>query len=148
MKYIKKYSSLIVESVRDDLQEFCELNLAYLLDEDFVISIRRRDNLPRDMKDHKQGFVICFGLRVENGIIDSTAGFTWNDITNHFIPFLHRLSQSYTIDRNIMIKLQQGYPYGHETKMIAPTSMMNHDLMLDVFADKLIRNISISVEQE
>ena len=148
MKYIKSYSSLIIESIKSDLKEFCELNLAYLLDEDFVISIRRRDNLPRGMKDHKQGFVICFGVRVEDGVIDNTAGFTWNDITNHFIPFLHRLSQSYTIDKSIMVRLQQGYPYGHETKMIAPTSMMNHDLMLDVFADKLIRNISISVEQE
>jgi hypothetical protein len=148
MKYIKKYSSLIVESVRDDLQEFCELNLAYLLDEDFVIAIRRRDNLPRGMKDHKQGFIISFGVRVEDGVIDNNAGFTWNDITNHFIPFLQRLSQSYTIDKSIMVRLQQGYPYGHETKMVAPTSMMNHDLMLDVFADKLIRNISISVEEE
>jgi hypothetical protein len=148
MKYIKKYSSLIVESVRDDLQEFCELNLAYLLDEDFVIAIRRRDNLPRGMKDHKQGFIISFGVRVEDGVIDNNAGFTWNDITNHFIPFLQRLSQSYTIDKSIMVRLQQGYPYGHETKMVAPTSMMNHDLMLDVFTDKLIRNISISVEEK
>jgi len=148
MKYIKKYSSLIVESVRDDLQEFCELNLAYLLDGDFVIAIRRRDNLPRGMKDHKQGFIISFGVRVEDGVIDNNAGFTWNDITNHFIPFLQRLSQSYTIDKSIMVRLQQGYPYGHETKMVRPTSMMNHDLMLDAFTDKLIRNISISVEEE
>jgi len=148
MKYIKSYSSLIVESVRDDLQEFCELNLAYLLDEDFVIAIRRRDNLPRGMKDHKQGFIISFGVRVEDGVIDNNAGFTWNDITNHFIPFLQRLSQSYTIDKSIMVRLQQGYPYGHETKMVRPTSMMNHDLMLDAFTDKLIRNISISVEEE
>lgn len=131
MKYIKKYSSLIVESVTDDLQEFCELNLAYLLDEDFTINVRK-------MFINNQ-YLLTF---------DRKSGFTWDEIADQFIPFLQRLSQSYTIDKSIMVRLQQGYPYGHETKMVAPTSMMNHDLMLDVFADKLIRNISISVEEE
>lgn len=44
MKYIKKYSSLIVESVKDDLKDFCEWNLAYLMDDDYRVMITRRNN--------------------------------------------------------------------------------------------------------
>jgi hypothetical protein len=112
MKYIKKYSSLIVESVTDDLQEFCELNLAYLLDEDFTINVRK-------MFINNQ-YLLTF---------DRKSGFTWDEIADQFIPFLQRLSQSYTIGERIMVRLQQNYPYGHETKMVRPTSMKNHYMM-------------------
>jgi hypothetical protein len=40
MKHIKNFN-LIVESVKDDLKDFCEMNLAYLMDDDYKIMITR-----------------------------------------------------------------------------------------------------------
>ena len=92
MKYIKSYSSLIVESVKTDLKEFCELNLAYLCDEDYKVMITRRDSLPIDNSHHKKGLIIHF-YKWES----DDENFKWGEIENHFIPFLQRLSNEYTV---------------------------------------------------
>ena len=42
MKYIKQFNHLILESFTTDLKEFCELNLAYLLDDDYTITVKDR----------------------------------------------------------------------------------------------------------
>ena len=60
MKYIKKLSSLIIESIKSDLKEFCELNLAYLMDDDYKVMITRRDSLPIESSHHKKGLIIHF----------------------------------------------------------------------------------------
>ena len=80
MKYIKKYSSLIVESVKDDLKDFCETSLVYLLDEGFEI----------DCEESRFGIIDIF--------LSLNKQFDWNDIKDYFIPFIQLLSRRYVLE--------------------------------------------------
>ena len=92
MKHIKNFN-LIVESVKDDLKEFCEMNLAYLMDDDYKVMITRRDSLPSFSPGHKQGHLIHF----YRWIGGKTDFFELSEVEDHFIPFLQRLSNQYEV---------------------------------------------------
>ena len=135
MKYIKKYSSLIVESVTDDLKEFCELNLAYLMDDDYKVMITRRDSLPIDNMYHKKGLIIHF-YKWES----DEENFKWDEIENHFIPFLQRLSNEYTV-----VECQIVYSnYNAPKYVVSLESLINGDLP----KERLIESILVIVEEE
>jgi hypothetical protein len=131
MKYIKSYSSLIVESVKDDLKDFCEWNLAYLCDDDYRVMITRRDSLPIDNMYHKKGLIIHF-YKWES----DEENFKWNEVENHFIPFLQRLSKEYTL-------VECQIDYG-ATKYIIPIE----DLLNGIVPKRLIERILVIVEEE
>lgn len=77
MKYIKPFNE---NNNEYDLKEFCEINLAYLLDnEDFQLNI----DFFGDPEYQKQG-----QIRIEND-----NGFKWDDIKDYFIPFLIQLDK-------------------------------------------------------
>jgi len=94
MKYIKKFNESIDV---DDLREFCESNLAYLLD-DYLLRINPltlnsgaeaqmlqiRTSFPRYNSD-------------TNTFSHPIGHFFWNDIKDYIIPFLKRLKKSYRI---------------------------------------------------
>ena len=135
MKYIKSYSSLIVESIKTDLKEFCELNLAYLYDEDYKVMITRRDSLPIDNSHHKKGLIIHF-YKWES----DDENFKWGEIENHFIPFLQRLSNEYTI-----VECQIVYSnYNAPKYVLSVESLINKGLP----KERLIESILVIVEQE
>ena len=135
MKYIKSYSSLIVESVKTDLKEFCELNLAYLCDEDYKVMITRRDSLPIDNSHHKKGLIIHF-YKWES----DDENFKWGEIENHFIPFLQRLSNEYTV-----VECQIVYSnYNAPKYVVSLESLINEGLP----KERLIESILVIVEQE
>ena len=131
MKYIKSYSSLIIESIKGDLKEFCELNLAYLMDDDYKVMITRRDSLPIDNMYHKKGLIIHF-YKWES----DEENFKWDEIENHFIPFLQRLSKEYTL-------VECQIDYG-ATKYIIPME----DLLNGIVPKRLIERILVIVEEE
>ena len=137
MKYIKSYSSLIIESIKGDLKEFCELNLAYLMDDDYKVMITRRDSLPIDNMYHKKGLIIHF-YKWES----DEENFKWDEIENHFIPFLQRLSKEYTLVEcqiDYRIKFGRGV-----TKYIVPIE----DLLNGILPKGLIDRILVIVEEE
>ena len=135
MKYIKSYSSLIIESIKTDLKEFCELNLAYLYDEDYKVMITRRDSLPIDNSHHKKGLIIHF-YKWES----DEENFKWDEIENHFIPFLQRLSKQYTV-----VECQIVYSnYNAPKYVLSLESLINEGLP----KERLIESILVIVEQE
>jgi len=76
MKYLKPFNEN-VDNFKEELQEFCELNLAYLLDEGTKIEII-------DFPD--------------NALIEiKLPTTTWDDIKDHMIPFLTRLQNKYKL---------------------------------------------------
>jgi hypothetical protein len=89
MKYLKR----IFESTKtkEELQDFCETNLAYLLDDDFVIEVR--DDV-YGSKFNKIKYMIH--------IRRTTPGyrFKWKDVNDKIIPFLHVLNREYDISRH------------------------------------------------
>lgn len=91
MKHLKRFNeSFEQQMVREELQDFCETHLAYLLDDGYEIYVKEdRDSLlfaltiPSDMSTEE----------------DPDAGeFKWNDIKDHFIPFLIHLNNNYEIN--------------------------------------------------
>ena len=94
MKYLKKYneaksrrysfSAKPEEGELDELKDFCETNLAYLIDEDFVVEVSNDYT-------HKNFHISI----LKEG--SKYKGFTWEEVKDYFIPFLTHLSRKYEI---------------------------------------------------
>jgi len=83
MKHLKPFNEAVGDTFAQELQDFCEMNLAYLIDEELDISILLvRGGLGL-------GFKLTLELN-ENPRL-------WNDIKDHMIPFLTRLSNQYEL---------------------------------------------------
>jgi hypothetical protein len=85
MKHLKPFSEAVGDTFAQDLKDFCEMNLAYLMDEELDISI-----LPV-----RSGLGLGFKLTL---VLDDNPRL-WNDIKDHMIPFLTRLSNQYEIKK-------------------------------------------------
>jgi hypothetical protein len=91
MKHLKRFNESFEQQLtREELKDFCETNLAYLLDDGYEIYVKEdRDSL-------------LFALTIPSDISteeDPDAGeFKWDDIKDHFIPFLTHLNNNYEIN--------------------------------------------------
>jgi hypothetical protein len=91
MKHLKRFNeSFEQQMAREELQDFCETHLAYLLDEGYEIYVKEdRDSL-------------LFALTIPSDISTEedpdACEFKWNDIKDHFIPFLIHLNNNYEIN--------------------------------------------------
>ena len=102
MKHLKKFSaihSLLEQSNeslnKEELQDFCDTYLAYLLDEGYSIEAS-------EIGFGEYVLVLRNENRPTNVPIDSPELlFTWEEVKDQFIPFLHMLSKQYTITRSI-----------------------------------------------
>jgi hypothetical protein len=91
MKHLKRFNESTSGLDKEEVQEFCENYLAYLLDEGYEIFIKKdRDNS------------LLFSFTIPIGGFDSVPEdcdeFKWNEIKDHFIPFLIHLSNNYEIN--------------------------------------------------
>ena len=88
MRYLKSFNegtSFLPEDL-NELQYFCETYLAYLIDEGFGIRVRHGSRKDR--------------VRIEfyKGEIHFPIAFSWDDVKDHIIPFLHMLIREYSIE--------------------------------------------------
>ena len=128
MKHLKRYNESLTPDGIDDLKEFCEMNLVYLMDEDFIVDIDSRFGTTGN---------VSFNLKRE-------LGFTWNEISDHFIPFLQRLSNKYVIIDRIMISFQ-----GTGTRDTLPVeSLINDNIGTVLPSETLIRSIFMRIVDE
>ena len=81
MKYLKLFNESLKEET-EELQEFCDMNLAYLGDEGFKTKIESYSNSK-----------IIYFTKVGNP--DELKTFEWDEIKNSFIPFLTLLDRKY-----------------------------------------------------
>ena len=94
MKYLKKYNEAKSrkfgfmakpeEGELDELRDFCETHLAYLVDKDFVVDVSNDFT-------HKNFHISI----LKEG--SKYKGFNWEEIKDYFIPFLTHLSRKYVI---------------------------------------------------
>ena len=94
MKYLKLFkesksrkfgfSDKPEEGELDELRDFCEIHLAYLVDKDFVVDVSNDFT-------HKNFHISI----LKEG--SKYKGFTWEEIKDYFIPFLTHLSRKYEI---------------------------------------------------
>jgi hypothetical protein len=84
MRYLRKFN----ESITDDLQSFCNDNLAYLIDEGFRVKVDRTENNQVKIEIHKFYF-------------PNWTKFTWDDVKDDVIPFLDILRDKYSFFEDI-----------------------------------------------
>lgn len=84
MKFLKRYSESILSN---DIEEFCNDYLPYLLDDGFVCNFGTLDFGRVGLVLEKEG---------NTQAIQQT--FKWSDVKNDFIPFLHLLNEKYDIE--------------------------------------------------
>lgn len=77
MEHLRRFD----ESLKDELQDFCETNLAYLIDEGFMVRISKFEG-----DDYHQ---IMIGYGNENRL--------WSEMKDQILPFLHFLFKDYEL---------------------------------------------------
>ena len=88
MKYLKRFNEGLAQ---EDLKDFCESSLAYLLDEGFTINVMSAD----DIRSRLPRGQFNIWLQKDNG----RDFFKWDDVKDYYIPFLQLLSNRYVIDK-------------------------------------------------
>jgi hypothetical protein len=88
MKYLKTFESIDLEK---DLRDFCETYLAYLLDGDFQLDVIW---MGHDYMVHPED---CYTINLIKLNDYGATGFTWNEVKDSYIPFLHMLNKKYQI---------------------------------------------------
>jgi len=78
MKHLRRFN----ESLKEELQDFCETYLAYLIDEDFKIRISKFEG-----DDFHQ---IIIGT-------SEPRNFLWSQVKDQVLPFLHFLFKNYEL---------------------------------------------------
>ena len=87
MKYLKRFNE---NNTHEDLQDFCETHLAYLLDDGYELYIG---------DDHGKktiSITIPSDVSNEDGEYD-TGEFEWNNVKDHYITFLTHLNNKYNV---------------------------------------------------
>jgi hypothetical protein len=95
MKHLKPFNES-KDNLVEDLQDFCETSLAYLLDDGYDISVTLRDKVKFPDKQH---LLVTLGL---NGIgedlwLQDYNLFSWNDVKDYYIPFIQMLVRRYEL---------------------------------------------------
>ena len=114
MKHLRKFNEGLSFSEFNELKEFSENCLAYLLDEGFELELvdrnGRESNDPSFDEDAEYFWVDLYGP-TENG---DTISYSWDQIKDYYIPFLKLVQKRYTLtdgDWNkdlVLFKIEEG----------------------------------------
>ena len=105
MKHIKTFNEAITwnpAEFKQELQEFCEINLAYLLDDTVDLYVTNASDWDEysswqeDLHRIQLNITLPFGTLAEYNIPRRSPK-KWNEIKDHMIPFLIRLNKEYEV---------------------------------------------------
>ena len=86
MRFLRKFNESL--EGQEELQEYCEMNLAYLIDDGFFM----------DISLHGGTYIIILrkqSITNRHGV--TTPYFRWDDIKDHYIPFIERIRSKYKL---------------------------------------------------
>ena len=146
MKHLKMFNESID---KDELADFVESCLAYLLDEGFRIFI------PRGSEDD----TTAIWLSLSNQYAVKSNAFTWDDIKDYYIPLLKLLSNRYQIigfgnprkdsrsTSQVRFRLHQGYT--DEAFRDFPLYTVVNDTLFGSYSDKKsIYSVGIMIKEK
>lgn len=95
MKHLKPFNESLQPDEVEQLKDFCETSLAYLLDDGYNVSVSVRDKVKYPGKNH---VIVSLGLPkyIESGLLEY-GKFHWNDVKDYYIPFLQMLQRRYEL---------------------------------------------------
>ena len=140
MKHLKMFKESLNDNEVVELLDFCETSLAYLMDEGFDISCDLDKYLQLSLPGKST-------FRSNPNAISIKDPFDWNDVKDHFIPFLQLLSRRYELKNfGHEICLQKRLPKSknHHTGDRFATKSRPSDYVVLFQGD---RNIYATVEQ-
>jgi hypothetical protein len=99
MRTIKLYEDFNPD-FKKELQDFCEMYLAYLIDEGFEVKIKEEkgDVLVLDIERVSAFNNYTVG---EYGVRNIDNSFRWSEVSDHFITFYHMLSREYNLVKSV-----------------------------------------------
>lgn len=119
MRYLKEFNESFraPSSFREEIQDFCENCLAYLIDEDFSIETNVYGLDPVSIS-----FVL---IRRFEGEVEPIS-FSWNEVKDYYIPFLQMLLKKYNVVNSSKSKIKNSddfswYP-NNEVQVVIRTS--------------------------
>jgi hypothetical protein len=131
-----------------ELKDFCEMYLAYLIDEGFevnVINMMHDDDLVLSIEKISSFTNYTDGPHGTR-IIDNS--FKWSEVSDHFIPFFQMLSKEYYLVKNRYtfgtINLREEMTVGRRTGW----TWKNYDNIEGLDPDKKIDKIQITIKVE
>lgn len=139
MKYLRGIFESIVPEFMEELKDFCESNLIYLIDDGFTLEF-----VDTTESSHKKDFggitvrISKYSSGRNNLIGDykQFSYFNWDDIKDYYIPFLIRINNEYKIFDKCLISLEYG-----GAQLISYDDLLRDRIDLD----KSIKSISIKV---
>ena len=152
MRHLKRFNEDVIDPTKlhkEDLQDFCETYLSYLLDDGFEVHIVEH-NFCCSINIHKTGYPVGWKSNV------TSIGFKWEDISDRFIPFLKVLYDNYVSFTNKCIKLETAN--GMTTNVYISDFLNNMELDMNkldripitykrLFDKSPIYNIEIKIEK-
>jgi hypothetical protein len=94
MKYLVKFNEDLVN--REELKDFCEMYLAYLVDDNIKISVVQNNILYKNKGITREP--ICINIHGFMSYENNQAIFkTWGEVKDQFIPFIQMLDNNYNI---------------------------------------------------
>ena len=134
MKYIKNFESLEDRySKNQELKDFCEASLAWLLDDGFEFTVFK-------LSDDKE-IIRLIKRKSDNSLPNYNHLENWklSEISDHFIPFLQKLSSKYDL-RCIVDTNDRNEHIGPEVSI--------EDFISDRLNDYVFKGISIVVSEK
>jgi len=140
MKYLNKFNEGFGQHLDEqELREFCEMYLAYLIDEGFEIDISKE----RENSITYYWKVKFFKLESKGDLAYSRmeyVKFKWNSVKDHFIPFFKVLNNKYIIKRNY------GYTVALQMVNGNRTWATNDNILIDDFSKNFKRSPLLYIE--
>lgn len=132
MRHLKRFNESLDDNFKEELQEFCELNLAYLLDD---------QEIDARLIPVVGGFRLLIELNQNPKL--------WDEIKDHMIPFLIRLSNQYELrpyankgGKNVAIEVtrdleaaRQNWPHRKTELYYEVSRLINDDTESGLFYD-------------
>ena len=115
MKHLRKFNEGLSSNEFNELKEFCENCLAYLLDEGFELELvdrnGRESNDPSFDEDAEYFWIDLYGPIND----EDTISYSWDQIKDCYIPFLKLVQKRYTLTDSsdwykdlVLFKIEQG----------------------------------------
>ncbi len=123
MRYLRKFN----ESITDDLQSFCNDNLAYIIDEGFRVKVDRYEDNQVKIEIHKFYF-------------PNWTKFTWDDVKDDVIPFLDILRDKYSFFEDIKFVSEDQY-YNYFNLEYKYDDVINDSFTLNQDLDSILREV-------
>ena len=121
MRYLRRFN----ESITDDLQSFCNDNLAYIIDEGFRVKVDRYEDNQVKIEIHKFYF-------------PNWTKFTWDDVKDDVIPFLDILRDKYSFFEDIKFVSEDQY-YNYFNLEYKYDDVINDSFTLNQDLDSILR---------